>query len=1727
MTRARPTHDASLASRADARGLALVAVLVALGILLGLAIPFLLSMSHGQAAAVLRVDEAQAEIGSASVRDLLLDQVARGHAALDETPGHDTLAEFPGQVTVPDALAAFTERGRQLLAGEAEDLQRRINLNTASPLVLANLTGGVARLASAHEPDVDRLQLDDASGFPDQGIVVVDRELIRYGRRTDTELLDLQRGVRADEGFASSVEHRLAAESLVIDYRCVLAVTYPFWERHESGRRVFVPYQAVSELTRLATTGYGGFTLRELDALEEACTVASISEVGTTFGKPERVFEITPGGMTLQLRSAAFLAGGTVVRVRKLHEPEHAGEYNLVWSVEAPSGGVRGLVNMPRAWYVNLLRPLEGSYEPIDTVIEPLLPQPVNVNTASRTVLVAALQNLRQGRRVRPPDDPKAQANQQAEHGEQTTNMQFGPPILRARAEELVDNLLALGGRTTDGGARDGGGENVGPYTSFEDFEQRFMKPLLADAKGPATQQLIRVYQNALTGRDGNLEMGTVPFCFSSAPVVAFRAGLSRNKIAGQVAARHERQGTAFVLPNEPLDLIAATQEHFEEAFRLDRRAPFYTTHPINVGALLQGDRGTDPAPRHAAHLLADAFPQLGFGQARFPSRDGNGAGFRAAPASTPFSLRFSVHEDMAQSLDPEGRSVDKEGSYEMSNTGPRARGGQPGAGSTDHSKRSFPFTSGDGVADIATSFWFRLKDTGPQGLYDLAAQESVRDRIKLSIQDGFLWFKVFDAAGADPDGQAIETAPDLCAGQWKVLLQGRDGFNILADTWYHVSLSARGNRPGQLLMLVDGVPRGQPAYRTFLTEDLAAFTPDQSGRPFNQDVQRFLPISVEDTESFPPQGVLRIGLELFEYTRKDQKNFYCEWLNSRGGRLARMSAAEFRPQIPVDNNGRPTKNLEDLGGNALQDASPKHQRGAAVELYGYSIPLYRDAIWQPGSARLSEGIGAFAVARMINDRTSVIITLQTPRGPVPTRVGVGLDDVTSEDIYLGNPQLNTPRTNRQPVPAEERILAGFPASGGYALLVQQQRGDANTPGASVGGLEVIRYGRRDGNRLTGVLRAQTFPGLTPDNQLGWDGRARKFVGIWDANMVNGGTPPVPIYQLTQAQTYVVPISLPVTGTVADPSTRGLTEWVQLYDRADEARTEWVRYNYRDAQHVVRVSAQAFRAVHFALTNQRNNFGATGNQTGGVFQDAEVDIVYQPPMQGLLNIGIGSIEQIEYDHPIVFQVRRVLHFRGEWGTSCRTQSANVAVLPVHRAELDWGNYGGLSGRVGRNDRVSLVEGTVSPGGRVEWHTVNWAARRFGGDVPNLAPGTERLGPYPFQLVGLKQAVSGAFIGPGQRDDRRDARLLDRLVKFPSGDLPSAFPDRAVFGASALKDDRNARAVFDELSVLSHRVPSLILDADLAANAQQITVRNDATVASFGVVLRAGVMNELVRTGGMLCIDGELIAYDSFNGPTINIARNGRGRLGTQARAHDEGALVYFVDQIPVAILAGGVANDTYQFVTNGLGGLPRHGGTLLSGTELIHYGWTLGDQLLEMPSYVDQTTESKTKRGLFRGRFGTNPYPAGAGEPLIWYPHRYWDRYRERTDDPELAYFQASWRQGSAWFKELGWQEQNDEQLLVDLQCVVRVDGKPSFLDEPNPKTGLFKFADASVNGRGNRIDRQGDLLEARFYVLYRSGAFDPFNFLVHAWKKAPLVNGVVLGLEGEARILEERVTAR
>ena len=151
------------------------------------------------------------------------------------------------------------------------------------------------------------------------------------------------------------------------------------------------------------------------------------------------------------------------------------------------------------------------------------------------------------------------------------------------------------------------------------------------------------------------------------------------------------------------------------------------------------------------------------------------------------------------------------------------------------------------------------------------------------------------------------------------------------------------------------------------------------------------------------------------------------------------------------------------------------------------------------------------------------------------------------------------------------------------------------------------------------------------------------------------------------------------------------------------------------------------------------------------------------------------------------------------------------------------------------------------------------------------------------------------------------------------------------------------------------------------------------------------------------------------------------------------------------------------------------------------------------------------------------PVSASAGQPVIWFPTRYWDRYHERSDDPELAYCQLTWDLAPVYFRSLTWREERDDERL-DVACLVRIDGRGTFADDPDTTQGLWRFDEAA---RAQPIGWQGSRIEARFSTIYRPGSFDPQTFRAQTWKKAPMVRAVLLDYEGESRVLEEQVTAR
>jgi hypothetical protein len=278
------------------------------------------------------------------------------------------------------------------------------------------------------------------------------------------------------------------------------------------------------------------------------------------------------------------------------------------------------------------------------------------------------------------------------------------------------------------------------------------------------------------------------------------------------------------------------------------------------------------------------------------------------------------------------------------------------------------------------------------------------------------------------------------------------------------------------------------------------------------------------------------------------------------------------------------------------------------------------------------------------------------------------------------------------------------------------------------------------------------------------------------------------------------------------------------------------------------------------------------------------------------------------------------------------------------------------------------------------------------------------------------------------------------------------------------------------------------------------------------------------------IDNEILAYQQLADGQFIVATNGRGLLNTEPKDHDHGARVHFLTHRPAAILAGAVSNSDNTLPLQALGAMPPGCGTALLGRELLHYTWvrTEGDKVtLEMPRWIPpgESDTSSGAHGLFRGRFGTTVQSGSSGEPVIMFPFRYWDRYYERTDDPELAYFQLTATETPVFYRTLRWREETQDPR-VSVVCLCRTDSLVPWDGVPGAG-GLWQFTGSTANSPPHRIAAQASRLEMRFATVYKPGVLDLVAFRAHGWKTTARVEDVRLEYEGQGRVFDERVTAR
>ena len=1693
-------------------GFVLLAVLFVLLALFALSAPFLATARNADAASQHASDRVQ--LG------LALDGAARRgrsglqatHPAIDETPYYDGLDELDVDVMASEGYPDPHDANGVAWDAEAVDLSARIDLGSASPQVLANLLSRVARLSFPMQAGDAALRVNRPDRFDEGGVLIVDGELIKVGGLDDERnLTTSNRGIGAsqdDEGKWSTTGpspprgHGVGA--YVFDQRTFAPAIW----RTLSVDGAPQVFDAVEEIRASADFSMsGGFTESDLRALRRTTQTAASAAVGPRWQRPTRLASPMRAGesFSMYVVQGRWMAPGSTVRI-----------------TDGVNTELRVVIQRGQDGRVFLDRVLDNDYAAFESEVSVLVRRPVNVNSASADVLTALFANL----------------------GLAGQNHR----ISGSEASELA--ALCVESR---------------PFTGFKDFLERLVLPaggidaLPQDGQVPADslgsggsilddpRDSVALYINALNANDARLAFSTMPLCFTTDGLFELELRAAVNGSSGYERTSGVRTDTMIVAPARgDLFQLFTRQEDFDRALRLDRGAPYWLTGPQPTGRY---DGGVQPPSRTIPHLGTIR------GQRYIPGidepvldADGN-----PVPADRVFAGQSS--QDFCQ-LDPvrlgatqrtQGRifHFDQESrSLEGRFLPDQAIVRDP----TDGVVRWADPTAG--VAQpLSISMWVRPETAGDGTLASLGSAGPDSDRVVLGMTGGNLVARVFDGMGDHRDTAFQEVAEVRFP---MAPAQGVPGLPV--NTWSHVSLDVRGNRPDQINLLVNGNSTGvETLGMTSLTAGVGSGTST---------------IPVESTEGFPDPCVLRIGSELIEATVAGPRTFQALHQTSGGnagfgGRLARV-----RFDVEGSDEAVP------LAG-AAAGITGSYQPGTPVVHYGYSLPLVEGV--PAGGAQLPGDLGPFRVARVLgrpNDNS--LEPIQTTNGAFIIQLGRGWSSTQLGELEL---QL---ADNPEADPAGQEVMPAFNPNGGYALLsgpggVTVQGQQLNNPtGDVVGGAEIIRYSGYSGNRLTVVERGvelQSLQGLDPTSRLGG---ARAFVFDWDLLWALGGGQTVDPDTYLPASCFVTPISIPAPGASAlnfGLPEQGVSQFAQITRTDDPDKTEWVRYDELDltASQLVRAAPDALLSVHRVLhdgadggdTNNPNGPGnpggpgggggfggggvgggapGTGGTPGGSFVDGG-----QPRRRGaaLLAQQAGAdwdpFRGVEpnTDFPLSRAVASVLHHRGVLGTRSGDHPSGVQILPVVRINAQ--DLDANVGRPGAFDPVWVVDGNPTAlGYPVTVHRAHYPAflrRRFTWTAPidgRLVAGegnpvdepqggffTAGAGYVAFQAPVVAPTAPGVGGGGGGASNITDPRFRGRIVKFPSGEMPRGVSAATVgTGAGGAVDFGVPQAtvdevVFDNATVFqgiggtappSHLAGgALLVGGGFGETAVTFTVLPNTARAANGTYGNpAPILGQLPQDGGLLRVGEELIAYRSLDQATgnVTVAAGGRGMLGTRPQPHQVTEPVTLLEGWRVTTLSGGVGPFDASIPVASTANFPAEG-TLLIDQELVHYTTQFGGAFVMPRASAESGEEDDQGEGAFRGRYGTTPQSHPAGAAVVSFPARYWDRYAPRFDGPELAYFGLSIEQIGAYWTGVTWEAQDSNSGGAEIVVLQRIGDVPWDAD-PEEEPGLRLLEDGTFEDDLIPLGAQADRIQWRVFARYAPGAFDPEFGLSHGWKGTP-----------------------
>lgn len=1706
--------------RGDRSGFAVLTVLIVLLALLVLTTPFLMTARNASKSSTQMADRAQLRLALDAAERHARGELGLSHPATDVTPYFDDEEELRVDANLDPAFFDTRDASGVMFGVDVQDVAGLIDVNSASPFLFANLFGTSTRITKAVKATDEEIPVSSTQGFEDVGFVWIGRELIGYTERTPRSFRGLQRGLLGQTdsegrplecGPQPPMSH--SAGTPVIDQRAFAAAQ---WRIFDAELVTFDAPEHVREAGRLAL---GAFSDEHLDRLGQLCTTYAELRGGRRWQRPTRLRNELQGGIdcTLRVDEGRWFNAGTTVEITD----GETTEYGIV--MEMLNDGFR------------LMDPVTNDYRAYSAEVRALVRRPVNVNVASVDVLRVLLENL-QVRGV----NSRVTGNEAS-----------------ALAELIVESRPFIG-------LQDFVERVVLPAAGLETLPDNapIVPDVLASGEGSIIDAMdaVAVYANALNANDVRLAYSTMPFSFVSRDVYDMELRATVNAPSGVERATAVRNQVELIVPQRGLMQIFGRQEDFDEALRIDREAPWWATGP---SATSRYDSGSTPPSRVWAHmgtlddapylpgvtqLPQDANPEAPpTAQHVFASREEDGwAQLWASRVAEQDRLQGRVLHFDHETRSLEGRYLPDE-TWQDTPTSDRVSWVDP----------SYELLRG-----LDLSMWIQPRSLDPGVIFDVGNNSLEADRITLAIEDTDLVLRVFDGTGDHPG-----SAGYVEAGEARYALAGAQDPGLPTDTWTHVSIDVKGTRPDQVTMLVDGRAIGvrqqgmsrlastlDPTSSTIQLEDAEGF-PAQGTVVIGNEIVEFtrngdtLDCTFQDAAGSQRAG--HGGRQARTRHEGTDDATAPVTLAGTGVYQAGTPVSVYGYSVPLASNvsGASASLGEELGRFAVAqvqrvETSSGSLSGEPIILRDFPVQL---GYGLEGDNSAAEGL-TLAPVDAAMDPQRMMLAFNSSGGYAAI-----IQTLLSDDINV--PQ----QGDVSAVTVNESLIGGIEIiryTGVTGTTLNLQGGERGLPFTRPStDPDWVAAPRAFIVEFTGLVWLDGQGGIhDPSYQTGVD-------PFFEDNVF---VVPISVYAPGSAN-FNLPLLHSEVAQITHADDPFNTEWMR-YDQilGDHlVRNEFNALNqaYTALTHGFVPSVQSN-----ADPDDPGGPGSGGDIGGGgvnnSYAPATVPSRPAPPVKApaapapsAASAAVaGAYWQPQWGadldavdgYVVTRAVRSAMQFRGVMGTYSQDHlPGSTEVLPCFRVLASGGTSAAPSlGIPGRMDDAFLVEEDQSAlGWPVRVHRAHqpWVYTYYPwtSSSPNTAialndPTTIIADPNPVQLGEIAEIIqSGIFVGlddaspvpvPASSNDPNqipwEARRMARLTKHPSGEMPRV-ADRCMLGSN-VRGAQIPSVLVDEVTFGDARFgggtgigeallgASMVVVTELSDSGTQLDVQPNAVRCARGEFFsQREFLNDLPPAGGLLRIGEEIVAYEAYLADVgqITLSAGGRGLLGTLPQPHYPGEPVTWLEGQRVAVLGQGVSASEHSLPVSSLDGFPYEG-TVLVDDELIHYT-RLFNASLEMPRASNEPGKKDRRgSGLFRGRYGTQPAAHDGGTPVIQFPFRYWDRYAQRADGPELSYFGFSLDQPNAFWRGMFWDTDDPPSggsQIVVLQRLLR-DGEETVPWDADPvdTPELEMFEVGLPEGGVNPIGVQADRAEWRVFVRFAQGAFDPVTGLNHAWKESP-----------------------